>query len=430
MERDNGLDVPPGDSRYRLRRVWLSDAEVQEYYEGFANEGLWPLCHRAHVRPVFRSGDFQTYWDVNGRFVDEVSAEVQTPTAHCVDSDYHFALAPQMARACFPASTIGAFWHIPWPTWQVLEMCPWRRALVDGLLGADVLGFQTPVDCQNFLATADRVLGARIIGDALVSYAGHQTEVQCYPTSIEWPSPVVAQAPSVDDCRSQLRRQLDLTADAALTVSVARLDYTKGIEETFYGIERLLESYPEFRGRLTHVQVAQPSRARLPAYRELLDRVIAVADRVNRRFGQGSYRPVVLLCDHHAPADVYRLLRAADVCYVGTLHDGMNLVAKEFVAARDDEQGVLVLSAFTGAAWQLTDALIVNPYDLVEVAETLVRALTMSIDEQREQMKPMRCALADNNAHKWAARVLGDLARLRLLRQPQAEASESADRGR
>lgn len=386
VERDDGLEVPPHAPRYRLRRVWLSNSEVRRYYEGFANEGLWPLCHRSLVQPVFRVEDLSTYRETNRRFVDRLVTEAESDGPVVLVQDYHFALAPRMVRERLPASTIAGFWHIPWPAWEAFDTCPFGRELVEGLLGADVLGFQTAGDCDSFLETAERVLDAIVCSkEQSVIFAGRRTEVRAYPVSIEWPSRLAAEAPPVETCRCDIRSALGLAPDARLSVGVARLDYTKGIEETFCAVERLLECHPEYRGTFTHVQLADPSRTRVPAYRELADRVTAVADRINGRFGQGDYRPVVLLRDHHEPPDVYRFLRAADVCYVGSLHDGMNLVAKEFIAARDDERGTLVLSVFAGAAWQLPDALIVNPYDLDEVAEALKSALGMSVDEQRDR---------------------------------------------
>lgn len=424
VEHDDGLDVPPHEPRYRLRRVWLSNSEVRRYYEGFANEGLWPLCHRSRVRPVFRMEDLITYRETNRRFVDRLVAEARSDAPVVFVQDYHFALAPRMVRERLPASTIAAFWHIPWPAWQTFDACPWGRQLVEGLLGADVLGFQTPGDCENFLETAERLLDALVSSaDQSVIHAGRRTEVRAYPASIEWPSRWAAQAPAVEVCRREIRSALGIVPNAQLSVGVARLDYTKGIEETFCAVERLLEHHPEYRGTFTHVQLAEPSRMRVAAYRELADRVVGVADRVNGRFGQGSYRPVILLRDHHEPPEVYRFLRAADVCYVGSLHDGMNLVAKEFIAARDDERGALVLSVFAGAAWQLPDALVVNPYDLDEVVTALRRALRMTVDEQRDRLSRMRALIAEENAHKWAVQILSDLSRIRRCREAVAQGS-------
>lgn len=417
VDSRDGVDIPPGAPSYRLRRVWLTDADLQGYYDGFANEGLWPLCHRAHVRPIFRPDDFNMYWSINSRFVDALCDETHSQSPIVLVQDYHFALAPHMIRECLPFSTIVTFWHIPWPTAQAFEICPWRRQLIEGLLAANILGFQTPADCVNFMDTAEHTLkGYLHREDDAITYAGNRTTIRAYPASIEWPGRMSSETPVADLCRGQIRRELNLPLDHRIGVGVARLDYTKGIEETFGAVERLLESSPEYRGAFTYVQLADPSRTRVPAYKELRERVAAAAERVNRRFGQGRYRPVRLLEKHHEPDEVSRYLRAADLCYVGSLHDGMNLVAKEFVAARNDERGALILSAFTGAAWELTDALIVNPYDIDEAAHTLVRALSMSVDEQRARMVRMRAIVAANSAHRWAGQVLTDVADLRAVR--------------
>jgi trehalose 6-phosphate synthase len=414
VDARHGLDVPPANPTYRLRRVWLEPHEERHYYYGFANQGLWPLCHRAHVRPVFRSADFRTYRAVNARFAEAVCEEVKTDRPLVLVQDYHFALAPRMIRERLPLATIIAFWHIPWPSPRDYASCPWGADLLDGLLGASLIGFQTHEDCDNFVETVRDAFDTRIneARDTIVR-AGHCTTIRAYPVSIESPNRWASQSPSIDACRAIVRRRLHLPAAVQLGVGVDRLDYTKGLVEKFLTIERLLESHPEFRGRFVFVQIAEPSRACLPAYRELRSRVFAIADRVNTRFGADQYRPIVLLDSHHEPADVYRFLRAADVCYVGSLHDGMNLVAKEFVSARDDGRGVLLLSAFAGAARELTSALIVNPYALDQSTETLARALTMSDDEQRRRMLLLRSVVARRNTFAWAGEMLTDAIRSR-----------------
>ena len=359
----DGLDVPPASPVYRLRRVWLDADEERGYYQGFSNEGLWPLCHRAHVWPVFRSSDFDTYQAVNNRFANAVCEEVESDSPLILVQDYHFALAPRALRERLPLSTIVAFWHIPWPHPNQYVICPWSRQLIKGLLGSTIVGFQTPDDCQNFMQTVERLLDVHIDRRQNVITCGdRRTAVRAYPVSVEWPNRWASQSPSVETCRAAVGRQLPLRPNARLAVGVDRLDYTKGLEQKFLAVERLLEMHPEFRERFVLVQVTEPSRNCLHIYRELRTRLQETSGRVNRRFGVGEYRPILLLEEHHEPRDVYRLLRAADLCYVGSLHDGVNLVAKEFVAARDDNRGVLVLSQFTGAARELADALIVNPF--------------------------------------------------------------------
>jgi trehalose 6-phosphate synthase len=407
---DAGRDGRP----YRLRRVRVEEREQQGYYYGFANEALWPLCHRVHVQPMFRRSDFNMYRAVNERFAAVVCEEAAGEAPVVLVQDYHFALAPRFIRDRLPLSTVVTFWHIPWPHPRGFEICPWAAELLKGLLGSTIAGFQTPADCANFLDTVAATLDADIDRKrGLIEYEGHTTAVRAYPVSIAYPSRCADFSPSADSCLDTTRRELQIDSDVRIGLGVDRMDYTKGINEKFLAVERLLELRPEFRRRFTFVQVAEPSRTHLHAYQECRSRLEATADRVNRRFGDDRWQPIVLLQRHHEPAEVYRLFRAADVCFVNSLHDGQNLVAKEFVSARDDERGVLVLSRFAGAAQQLPDALIVNPYAIDDCASTLADALTMPVDEQVHRLRRMRSTVATYNTYWWGARMLQDAAQVR-----------------
>jgi trehalose 6-phosphate synthase len=413
-DRLGRVRVPPEEESYVLRRVWLSSTEEQGYYYGFSNEGLWPLCHIADRRPVFRREDWRHYQAVNLKFAQAVCEEVDSEDPIVLVQDYHFALAPQLIRARLPRATVIMFWHIPWPNAHRFGICPWRKELLEGMLGASILGFHTHTDCNSFVDSVDRFLEARIDREeAAVVQTGRTTLVRPYPISLEWPNRWVKAAPSVAECRASVARELQLQPGALLGVGVDRLDYTKGVEERLLAVERLLELYPPLRGRFTFVQLAAPSRTVIEHYVLLNESVEKISTRVNERFGHGDYRPIVLLRSHHEPPTVFRYYRAADVCYVSSLHDGMNLVAKEFVAARDDESGVLVLSQFTGAARELTEALIVNPYDLDEASSALATALAMSPREKQDRMRSMRAFVAEFNVYRWAGRMLVDAARLR-----------------
>jgi trehalose 6-phosphate synthase len=414
VDRRGHVAVPPGEGSYTLRRVWLTREEEQGYYYGFANEGLWALCHNAHTRPAFRIEDWKHYQAVNRLFADAVCSEVDSDDPIVLVQDYHYSLLPQLVRQRLPRATIITFWHIPWPHAEAFGICPWRDELLEGLLGSSILGFHTQLHCNNFIDAVDRYVEARIDREQnAVVQGGHATLVRAYPISIEWPSRWAGAAPSPQECRAGVRAELGLAPDALLGVGVDRLDYTKGVEERLLAVERLLERVPSLRGRFVFVQLAAPSRTAIERYRQLNDSVEQLAARVNARFGTAGYRPIVLLRAHHEPPTVFRYYRAADVCYVSSLHDGMNLVAKEFVAARDDERGVLVLSQFTGAARELTEALIVNPYDLEEASDALATALRMSEREQADRMRAMRALVAEFNVYRWAGRMLVDAARLR-----------------
>jgi trehalose 6-phosphate synthase len=413
-DRHGRVAVPPGEESYYLRRVWLSPEEEKGYYYGFANEGLWPLCHIADARPIFRSEDWKHYQAVNQRFAEALCAEVDSRDPIVLVQDYHFAIAPRLIRELLPRATIIMFWHIPWPNSERFGICPWRNELLEGMLGASILGFHIQSHCNNFVDSVERFLEARTDREQnAVVQQGRSTLVRPYPISLEWPVRWLKGLPAARVCRETVLAELDLPPDALLGVGVDRLDYTKGVEERLLAVERLLELHPEYRGRFTLVELAAPSRTAIERYRLLNESVELVVARINGRFGHGRYRPIVLLRAHHEPPTVFRYYRAADVCYVSSLHDGMNLVAKEFVAARDDERGALVLSQFTGAARELTEALIVNPYDLDEASSALAAALDMPADEQRDRMRHMRAFLAEFNVYRWAGRMLVDAARLR-----------------
>jgi trehalose 6-phosphate synthase len=423
VDRHDHVMVPPERPSYRIRRVWLSEEEEQGYYFGFANEGLWPLCHIAHTRPTFRAPDWEHYQTVNRRFADVVADEARTDDPIVLVQDYHFALLPRMVRERLPRATIITFWHIPWPNPEAFGICPWREEVLEGMLGSSILGFHTQFHCNNFFDTVDRFLEARVDRETFtISYGGDPTEVRRYPISIEWPPAALAIQPPVAECRLRVRERSGLHPDVRLGVGVDRLDYTKGILERFAAIERLLELEPRWIGQFSFIQAAAPSRTSIDEYQNLEARVRQVAARINERFGRPGCLPIVLRIEHHDAAQVYEMYRAADLCYVSSLHDGMNLVAKEFVAARDDEQGVLLLSQFTGAARDLAEALIVNPYDIEQSAAAMHLALTMSSEEQRARMRSMRNLVQEFNVYRWAGRMLLDAARMRHRSRVMARA--------
>ena len=408
------VQVPPDAPAYEIRRIWMHQDEEDGYYYGFANEGLWPLCHLAHVRPVFRLSNWQLYKDINERFALAVIEEAKTDNPVVLVQDYHLALVPKLVRDHLPHATIITFWHIPWPNPERYAICPWYREILEGLLGSSILGFHTRFHCSNFIDTIDRSLEARIDReDSTISYGGKLTAVKHYPISIEWPSRLVPHQPPVPVCRSSVRETLGLPQDQRIGIGVERLDYTKGILERFLAIERLLELEPQWIGNFSFVQIAAPSRSKIDEYQQLQEQMIAVAERINDKFRRSGRDPIYLKIEHHDPQDITTYYRAADLCMVSSLHDGMNLVAKEFVAARDDEQGVLILSQFTGAAAELAEALVVNPYNIDQCAAALHLALTMSGTEQRARMRSLRGIVQEFNVYRWAGRMLMDAARMR-----------------
>lgn len=423
VDQQDHLAVPPDDPSYTLRRVWLSEEEIKGYYLGFANEGMWPLCHIAFTRPLFRASDWEAYKAVNRKFADAVVAEAKTKRPVVLVQDYHFALLPRMIRERLPDAIIITFWHIPWPNAEVFSICPWREEILDGLLGSSILGFHIQLHCNNFTESVDRLLESRIDREgAAISYKGETTLVHAYPISIEWPKrPRLSGDPA-----KAVRARHGIGDDVRIAVGVERLDYTKGVLDRFHALDEFFTQHSDWVGRLTFLQIAAPSRSDLPAYKALHEECLALVAEINDRYGTDDYRPIVLLDEHHTQEQLAELYRAADICVVSSLHDGMNLVAKEFIAARDDGSGVLILSTFAGASRELLEALIVNPFDPASMGEAFFHALTMPEAEVRERMQRLRETVRSNNVFRWAGSMLVDAARLRK----RADLPASAERQR
>ncbi len=408
------VGVPPEAPSYTLRRVWLSADEEEGFYYGFSNEGLWPLCHLAYVRPAFRERDWREYERVNARFAAVVEKEAGSTNPVILIQDFHFALLPKLIRDRRIQATIALFWHIPWPNAETFGVCPWKREILEHMVRADILGFHTLYHCQNFLATLDRFIECQIDHENMtVTLQRHVCRVCAYPISIEWPPRWLASTPEASDARVRVRHRFGIRADVSLGIGVERWDFTKGIIERCHALEMLFVKHPKWRGRLSFLQIAAPSRAKLPAYQALQQHTLAEVERINGRFATDDWRPIVLIPEHQEPAQVFELYRAADFCLVNSLHDGMNLVAKEFVAARDDEDGVLILSTFAGASRELVEALLVNPYDLSETAAAIVAALEMPREQRRKRIQLMRRTVSESNVYRWAGRMLMDVARIR-----------------
>jgi trehalose 6-phosphate synthase len=319
-----------------------------------------------------------------------------------------------MLRERLPNATIIAFWHIPWPNSETFGIFPWKEELIHGLLGSTIIGFHTQFHCNNFLETVDRFVESRIDREhEAVVLGGHETFVRPYPISIEWPPAALKDQPPIAQCRVEVRESLGLSEDCKIVVGIERFDYTKGVLDRLHGVDSLLTAHPEWIGRFSLVQAAAPTRSKLSAYRELQQEAIALADEINSKYANAGAQPITLVIRHHEPSEVFRLFRAADACIVSSLHDGMNLVAKEYVAARDDEMGVLLLSSFAGASRELSEAIIINPYDAQDLGEAMHQALMMPLTEQHERMKSMREQVRSRNVYRWAGQMLLDASRIR-----------------
>ncbi|HOW35480.1 MAG TPA: trehalose-6-phosphate synthase [Candidatus Omnitrophota bacterium] len=414
VDKDDKLRVPPEEPQYVLKRIWV-DKELEDgFYSGFSNEGLWPLCHIAHTRPIFREKDWLAYMAVNKQFALAVVKELEgISEPNILIQDYHFALLPKMIKAARPDARVAIFWHIPWPNPESFGICPWQKEILQGMLGADIVGFHTQFHCNNFAETVDRFLESRIDYEHFtVSREGHTSWIKPFPISIDSNS-TNGISSELKETKESLLKKHNIQADY-MGVGVDRLDYTKGIIERFRAVEHFLEKNPEYIEKFTFVELGAPSRTMIAKYKEFVDDVVQVGEKINARFKTKTWQPILFLMKHHGHSEITPFYKAADVCLVTSLHDGMNLVAKEFVSARDDEKGVLILSQFTGASRELRDALIVNPYDIVQTAEAIKNALEMSAPEQKERMRNMRSVLKDHNIYRWASELVGELAQVRM----------------
>jgi trehalose 6-phosphate synthase len=405
--------VPPEEPCYTLRRIWLSKEEEERFYYGYANEGLWPLSHIVHVRPAFREADWRVYKEVNARFADAVLEEIGDQPGFVFIQDYHFALLSRMIREKRPDVVTAQFWHIPWPNPEAFRVCPQATEILEGLLGNDILGFHIRYHCLNFMESVDRFLESRVCAEtSSVIRRGHETLVRDFPISIDFDqverragSPDIARKRSAILSDHRLRNRL-------IAVGIDRMEYTKGIIERLDAIDRLFEKYPRFIGRFVFLQSGPLSRIHIGKYRDYNDEINRRVIDINERWRTKDWQPVILERAHLPFDDVLAHYRAAHIALVSSIHDGMNLVAKEFVASRSDERGVLLLSQFTGAARELDRALLINPMATEQFADALCQALEMTEEEQAERMSRMREVVRENNVYRWAGRIINEMRRL------------------
>lgn len=414
VDRDDKLKVPPEEPQYVLKRIWVDKKLEERFYSGFSNEGLWPLCHIAHTRPIFREEDWEAYETVNKKFATAALKEIEDVSEpNILIQDYHFALIPEMIKAKRPDARVAIFWHIPWPNPESFGICPWQREVLQGMLGADVIGFHTQFHCNNFIESVDRFLESRIDYEHFtVNREGHTAWIKPFPISIDFNSSNGGSS-EIKETKESFLKKHNIQAEY-IGVGVDRLDYTKGIVERFRAVEHFLEKNPKYVGKFTFVELGAPSRTMIPKYKEFIDEVTQVTEKINGRFRTKNWQPILLLMKHHSHAEIFPFYKFSDVCLVTSLHDGMNLVAKEYISAKDNEQGVLILSQFTGASRELTDAFIVNPYDIGQTAEAIKQALEMPLSEQKERMQRMRQRLQAHNIYRWASELVKELAQVRL----------------
>jgi trehalose 6-phosphate synthase len=410
----NKLGVPPGEDRYILKRVWLSKEEEDGYYYGFSNEGLWPLCHITYTRPVFRESDWETYKRVNQKFADSILEELPAKNPFIFIQDYHFTLLPQMIKEKRPDAIIALFWHIPWPNSEAFSICPYQAEILDGMLGCDLIGFHVQYHCNNFIDTVNRILECRVDMEKFsIVRSGKETLVRAFPISVD----IGADSNIGSDekeCMAKIRKEFELDGKV-VALGVDRIDYTKGLAERMIAVDRFLEKYPQHKGKFVLIQLGAPSRTHIKRYHDLMGELDELAERINWKYKNDEWKPIIYLKRHFSPEEIRPFYGIADVCIVSSLHDGMNLVAKEYIAAKNDLNGSLILSRFTGAARELTDAIQINPYSIEDFADSIKLAVDMPLSEKKRRMDNMRRLIKDNNIYKWAGNIITDLTTIRKI---------------
>jgi len=407
------LGVPPEDNRYILKRVWLTKEEEEGYYYGFANEGLWPLCHMTHTRPIFRESDWEIYKKVNQKFADSVLAELPIKNPFLFIQDYHFTLLAKMIKERRPDARIALFWHIPWPNPEVFSTCPYQKQILEGMLACDLIGFHVQSHCNNFLETSNRLLESRVDTEKFsIIRLEKETFVRAFPIS-------------VDGYLNQSKRNLDLIKEIdkikkefelegkIVAIGVDRIDYTKGLIERVLAVDRFIEKNPQYKSKFVFIQLAAPSRTHIKQYHDLMNEIDEVVEKKNWKYSEGDWRPIIYLRKHFSPEEIKPYYALADICIVSSLHDGMNLVAKEYVASKSDLSGTLILSRFTGASKELTDSILINPYSIEEFSDAIKTAIEMPMEERKKRMENMRRIVSENNVYRWAGNIITELAALK-----------------
>jgi len=411
---ENGrIRIPPDKPKYILRRMWLTKEEENGYYYGFSNQTLWPLCHIVHVGSEFNETYWKTYKSVNEKFAQAVLDEIEEEKAIVWLQDYHLALAAKFIKKERPDVYVAQFWHIPWPNPEAFRICPWKEEILAGMLSNDLLGFHIKYHCDNFLEAVEQMMEAKVSREmSEVTAAGHTTKISPFPISVDFEGiSEKAKSPEVIEASKKIRKLMHAPYEFLL-VSLDRTDYTKGIIERMKAIDRFLEKYPEYQKRLVYVSICAPSRIHIRRYKDLADDISSIVEDINWKYRYGNWFPIVLKEEHVDYETILSYYRSADLCIVSSLHDGMNIVAKEFVAAQADNKGMLVLSQFTGSARELGDAVLVNPYDTEKFSDAIKFALELPAKEKKRRMERLKEIVKENNIYSWAAKFTTELSRL------------------
>ncbi len=409
---DGKMNVPIEDPKYLLKLVWLTKKEEEDYYYGYANQAVWPLCHMVYVKPYFDANQWEHYKQVNKKFAESILAEVGDKKAFVWIQDYHLALVAKYLKEKNPNIITSHFWHIPWPTPEVFRILPQRKEILEGLLANDLLGFHIRLHCDNFMACVDREMEARLDRENFaISRAGHETKVRPFPISVDFEeTSSFAKSDQVEEKMKELVDEFDLSGYDHILIGVDRIDYTKGIPEKLRAIDRFLDKYPEMKEKFVFLQIGGLSRIHIPTYKDLNDEINSLVEEINWKHSTDTWTPIRLVRRYMGYLELLALFRLGDICIVSSLHDGMNLVSKEYVAAKSDKKGTLLLSQFTGAAREFANGSLINPYDIDEFADAIKKKMDSgSSDEDMKKMDRMRKTIQANNIYRWAGKVLSEL---------------------
>ena len=416
VDSHNKLEVPVGHPHYTLKRVWLSKRQLKGYYTGFANQGLWPLCHDTAVKPVFTATDWKYYRQANKLFCQAVTAEITSLAPVIFIQDYHLALLPKLIRAKHKTATIELFWHVPWASLEKFKQCKYGSQLLRGLLACDGVAFHLAEYSQDFMLAVSEIVGCKVDKKrGVVSFNGHDTYVRAYPIGVDSQS-FSTHSRHIAARATSLRTKLNLQ-NIKVAVSLERADYIKGITERLEAIDWFLAHYPAYHKKFVLFQVIAPSRIDIPIYRQLYQDISIRIDAINARYSSGSWQPVIYDKQSQPHSVAKAILAMADICIVSSLHDGMNLVAKEFVATRFNNKGVLLLSRHAGASKDLPSAVMINPRNKIAFAKSIKAAVDMPMAEQQRRMRPMRKQVAENNIYTWISTILSELIAIEKERQ-------------
>ncbi len=420
IDKEGKIRVPPEDPAYTLRRVWLSKEQADGYYYGFSNQALWPLCHIVYTRPIFRQSDWNYYQQVNKIFAEAVLKEIGKDKAFVWIQDYHLALVAKYIKEKRKDVICAQFWHIPWPNPEAFRICPVKKQILEGLLANDMLGFHLRYYDANFINTVKSELEARIDKERTsVICHGHETIIRAFPISVDFQkiSKDIDSQP-IEDCAVRFKEEFSLSEDMKVILGLDRIDYTKGIPERLRAIARFLEKYPEYKERFVFIQIGALSRVHISQYRDLNDEINDLVEKINWRHSTENWSPIIFVRRTLSFPETLAFYRLGDVCIVSSLHDGMNIVAKEYICAKNNLDGMLVLSRFTGAARELREAVLVNPYDIEDFADRIKETLAMPKGEKADRMAKLRETVAENDIYKWANKFINELAKtLKVLRR-------------